>query len=104
MIVGNFASVCPTVIIIVENFHVFGVYELDGGDMKPQCLLLLSSVGVAFCISWIPTVSVVSSAAAVAVSFYLRSIVITPIFMCASLAIFPDLVLALHLLLWLNGI
>ena len=35
MIIGNFSAVCPTVIIFVESFYVFGVYELSGGEMAP---------------------------------------------------------------------
>ena len=97
-IVGNVAYVCPKVIIIVESFYVFGVDELSSGEMPPPWSLLLSSAGVAVCIAWIPTVSVVASVAAVAVSFPLRSVVTTAIFLSASIAIFPDLVLDLHLL------
>ena len=33
VIIGNVASVCPTVIIIVERFYVFGVDEFSGGEM-----------------------------------------------------------------------
>ena len=102
VIVGNVASVCPTVIIIVERFYVFGVGELSGGEMPPPWLLFLSFTSVAVCIAWIQTVSVVASVAAVAVSFSLRSVVTTAIFLSASISIFPDLLLALHLLLWLK--
>ena len=70
--------------------------------MNPPWSLLLSSAGVAVCIAWIPTVSVVASVAAVAVSFPLCYIVTTAIFLSASIAIFPALVLALHLLLCLK--
>ena len=59
VIVGNVASVCSTVIIIVESFYVLWVDELSGGDMPPPWSLLLSSAGVAVYIAWIPTVSVV---------------------------------------------
>ena len=102
VIVGNVASVCQTVIIIAEIFYVFGVDELSGGEMPPPWSLLLSSAGVAVCIAWIPTVSVVASVAAVAVSFPLCYVVTTAIFLSTSIAIFPDLVLDLHLLLWLK--
>ena len=100
VIVGNVVCVCPTVIIIVEIFYVFGVYELSSGEMTPPWYLLFSSAGVALCIAWIPTVSVVASVATVAVSFSLRSVVTTSIFLSASIDIFPALVLDLHLLLW----
>ena len=63
VIVGNVASVCPTVIIIVGSFYIFGVDELSCVEMLSPWLLLLSSAGVAVCISWIPTVSVVASVA-----------------------------------------
>ena len=102
VIVGNVASVCPTVIIIVERFYVFGVNELSGGDMPPPWLLLLSSAGVVYCISWVSTVSVFASVAAVAFSFPICSVVTTFNFLSASIVISPDLVLALHLLLWLK--
>ena len=87
MIVGNVPSVCPTVIIIVENFYVFRVNELSGGEMMPPWSLLLSSTGVDVCITWISTISVVASVATVAVSFPLRSVVTTAIFLSASIAI-----------------
>ena len=61
MVVGNIAAVCPTVIIVVESFYVFGVYGLSGSYMAPPWLLLLSSVKVVVCVAWIPTVSVVVS-------------------------------------------
>ena len=35
VIIGNVASVCPTVIIIVERFYVLRVDELSGGEMPP---------------------------------------------------------------------
>ena len=53
MIVGNVASVCPKVIIIVESFYVFGIYEFSGGEVTPPWSLFLSSAGVDACISWI---------------------------------------------------
>ena len=102
VIIGNVASVCPTVIIIVESFYGFGFYELSGGEMTPPWLLLFSSAGVSVYIAWVPTVSVVASVDSVAVSFSFRSVVTTSIFLSASIAIFPALVLALHLLLWLK--
>ena len=87
VIIGNVASMCPTVIIIVESFYVFGVDELSGGEMPPPWSLLLSSAGVVVCIAWIQTVSVVASVSAVAFSFPLRSVVTTAIFLSASIAI-----------------
>ena len=80
VIVGNVASVCPTVIVIVETFYVFGVDELSSGEMLPPWSLLLSSAGVAVCIACIPTVSIVASVATVAVSFPLCSVVTTAIY------------------------
>ena len=102
MIVGNVASVCLTVIIIVESFYIFGFYKFSGGKVMPPWSLLLSSAVVAVFIDWNPTVSVVASVAAFAVSFYLCSVVTTSIFLSATIFIFPVLVLALHLMLCLN--
>ena len=102
MVVGNVAAVCPTVIIVVESFYVFGVYEFSGGEMAPPWSLFLSSAGVAVCVAWIPTVSVVASVPTVVVAFYLYSVATASIFLSASIVIFPVLVLALHLLLCLK--
>ena len=99
MIVGNVASLCPTVIIIVESFYVFGFNELSSGEMPPPWSLFLSSAGVAVFIAWVPTVSVVASVSALAVSFLLRAVVTTAILLSAFIVIFPALLLALHLLL-----
>ena len=95
MIVGNVAAVCPTVIIVVERFYVFGVYELSGDKMAPKWSLLLSSAGVDVCVAWIPTVSVVASVPAVAVAFFLSSVATASISLTASIVIFPVLVRAL---------
>ena len=72
----------------LESFYVFGVNELSGGEMPPPWSLLFSSAGVVVRIAWIPSVSVVASVAAVAVSFPLHSVFTTAILLSTSIAIF----------------
>ena len=102
MVVGNVAAVCPTVIIVVESFYLFGDYEISGGEMAPPWLLLLFSAGVAVCVAWIPTISVVASVPSVALAFSLSSIATVSISLSTSIVIFPVLVRALYLLLCLK--
>ena len=69
MIFGNVTAVCPTVIVVVESFYVFGVYGFSGGEMAPTWSLLLSSSGVVVCVAWITIFSVIASVPTVAVDF-----------------------------------